>query len=130
VSETAPSPPPSPPPPPTSAQRQPPLSFAGRSPFDERRLQWQGAGNILLALYCIFGAGGAGGIFFGILFLLLAIATWVIAFQYGWDWYMIPSDYRRGIVAVGASIGVAFIYIFFGIFFLVIWVCMHLADWM
>jgi hypothetical protein len=119
-----------PPPSPTSAPGQPPLSIAGRSPFDARRLQWQGAGNILLALYCIFGAGGAGGVFFGILFLLLALATWVIAFRADWNWYSIPPDYRRVIVAVGAAIGVTFTYIFFGIFFLVIWICMHLADWM
>ena len=109
---------------------RPPLSIAGRSPFDERRLHWQGAGNILLALYCIFGAGGAGWVFFGVLFLLLAIATWVIAFRADWDWYSIPRDYRLGVVAAGASIGVTFVYIFFGIFFLVIWVLRHLADWM
>lgn len=109
---------------------QPPLSIAGRSPFDEIRLKWQGAGNILLALYCLFGAGGTGGVFFGIVFLLLAVSTWVIAYQASWEWYAIPPDFRRGIVAVGASIGVAFTYLFFGIFFLVIWVCAHLADWM
>jgi hypothetical protein len=78
----------------------------GRSFFDRRRLQWQGAGNLLLALYCIFGAGGPGGVFFGILFLALAIATWTIAFMAGWDWYKIPPDFRRGIVAVGAVVGV------------------------
>jgi len=115
---------------PPSQPSQPPLSIAGRSPFDERRLKWQGAGNILLALYCIFGPGGAGGIVFGILFLLLAVATWVIAFNAGWDWHSIPRDYRIGIVAVGATIGITFIYIFFGIFFLVIWIFTHLADWM
>src|ERR1039457_6883803 len=95
---------------------RPPLSIAGRSPFDERRLHWQGAGG--------------GGVFFGVLFLLLAIATWVIAFRADWDWYSIPRDYRLGVVAAGASIGVTFVYIFFGIFFLVIWVLRHLADWM
>lgn len=119
-----------PPQPPTSTPGQPPLSIAGRSPFDARRLHWQGAGNILLALYCIFGAGGAGGVFFGILFLLLALATWVIAFRANWDWYSIPPDYQRVIVAVGAVIGVTFTYLCFGIFFLVIWICMHLGDWM
>lgn len=122
MSETTPmpqSPPPS----------QPPLSVMGRSFFDRRRLQWQGAGNLLLALYCIFGAGGAGGVFFGILFLALAIATWTIAFMAGWEWYNIPPDFRRGVVAVGAVVGVTMTYIFFGIFFLVIWICIHLADW-
>lgn len=109
---------------------QPPLSVAGRSPFDQIRLKWQGVGNTVLALYCMFGAGGAGGVFFGIVFLALGIATWVIAYQADWQWYAIPPDFRRGVVAVGAAIGVAFTYLCFGVFFLVIWIFTHLADWM
>src|SRR5690348_13158961 len=103
MSESAPLPPP----------RKLPLTFMERSPVDETRLKWQGAGNIPLALYCIFGAGGVGGVFVGILFLLLALATWVIAFRAGWNWYSIPPDYQRVIVAVGVAIGVTFTYIFF-----------------
>ena len=110
--------------------RQPPLTIAGRSFFDQTRLMWQGAGNILIALYCFFGAGGAGGIIFGILFLSLAIATWVIAGLASWDWYGIPPDYRRVIVGIGAVIGVTMMYLFFGIFFLVIWVVTHIGDWL
>jgi hypothetical protein len=101
----------------------------GRSPFDETRLRWQGAGNIVLALYCLFGAGGAGGIVFGILFISLAVVTWVITRFGSRDWYSIPPT-ERYIAGTGAIIGVAAIYLTFGIFFLTIWFIMLIADWM
>jgi hypothetical protein len=117
VSESAPSP--------TSL----PCTIMGRSPFDEVRLRWQGAGNLLLALYCMFGVGGIGGVIFGILFILLAGATWTITSFGRRDWYSIPPN-GRIIAGFGAVIGVAFVYIFFGIFFFTIWFIMLIANWL
>jgi hypothetical protein len=114
---------------PTQSSGAVPFSIMGRSPFDETRLRWQGAGNIVLALYCLFGAGGAGGIVFGILFISLAVATWVITRFGSRDWYSIPPT-ERYIAGTGAIIGVAAIYLTFGIFFLTIWFIMLIADWM
>jgi hypothetical protein len=106
-----------------------PLTIKGRSPFDERRLQWQGTGSILLALYCMLGVGGAGGIIFGILFLLLALATWIIT-RFGFrDWYSIPTG-QRIIAGTGSVIGLAILYLAFGVFFLTIWFILLICDWM
>ena len=114
---------------PTEASRAMPFSIMGRSPFDSIRLRWQGAGNIILALYCLFGAGGAGGIVFGILFIALAVATWVITSFGSRNWYSIPPA-ERYIAGTGAIVGVTVIYVTFGIFFLTIWFIMLIAKWM
>jgi len=37
---------------------------------------------------CVFSAGGGGGLFFGILFLVQALATWVIAFLADWKFIL------------------------------------------
>jgi hypothetical protein len=69
----------------------------------------------------MFGAGGVGGIILGILFILLALATWVITLFGEREWYSI-STAGQLIAGTGSVIGVVVIYITFGVFFLIIWV--------
>ena len=45
----------------------------------------------------MFGAGGVGGVIFGVLFILLAVATWAITSFETRDWYYTAgwADYCR-----------------------------------
>jgi hypothetical protein len=108
---------------PSVEQDRLPLIYAsGRSAVDSTRLRWSGAGNAILATYFLFGSkSGAFGIVVGILIIALGLAVWVITRFGTRQWYSI-SPVARGIAATGSVIGVAIMYITFGIFFLIIWI--------
>ena len=97
-----------------------PLTIAGRSPFDPIRLRWGGGGTIVLGVVAL-AQGNAGGIIFGILLIGLGVGTWVVTGFGGTPWFALSST-QRGIAGPGAFLGLLFLYMFFGIFFLVIWV--------
>ena len=108
---------------PSVEQDRLPLIYAsGRSAVDSTQLRWSGAGNAILAAYFLFGSkSGAFGIVVGILIIALGLAVWVITRFGTRQWYSI-SPVARGIAATGSVIGVAIMYITFGIFFLIIWI--------
>jgi hypothetical protein len=82
------------PPMPEPTQREymkPPLTIRGWSFFDKVRFRWGGVGDIVLGISLI---GGAHNIIFGILFIMLGIATWIFTGfgvrghqEFGDDWY-------------------------------------------
>jgi hypothetical protein len=106
-----------------------PLTIAGRSPFDPIRLRWSGLGNILLGMGCAFGAGGVGGVVFGILFILLGIATWIITKFGAIPWHEV-SGVSRVLVSTGAIIGTVFLYLFFFYLFIFFFVLKIVLKWM
>jgi hypothetical protein len=59
-------------------ERELPLTIGGWSFFDKARLRWGGAGDIALGISLIVGAHNAGGIVFGVLFIMLGVATWIL----------------------------------------------------
>jgi hypothetical protein len=105
-----------------------PLTIAGRSPFDGIRLRWSGIGNLILAVACASG-GNVAGIIFGVIFLILAIATWSITRLGTRPWYAL-SPGARALAGTGSVIGLVFLYLCFGIFFLTIWFIKVLAQMM
>jgi hypothetical protein len=106
-----------------------PLTIAGRSPVDGTRLRWAGAGNLLLGLGCIFGAGGGGGIFFGIVFLALGAAT-IILTRFGTvPWHHLSKNVKP-VVATGAAVGLAWL-CFFLFWLFILWVAAKtVLKWM
>jgi hypothetical protein len=64
---------------------------------------------------------GAAGIVFGVLLLLLGIATWIFTRFGEISWYDM-SALGKGVAGVGSIVGNAFLYTFFFIFFATIWV--------
>ena len=103
-----------------------PLEFNGRSPFDGIRIRWAG-----LALVC-FGVGlpftaEPAGIVFGVLFLALGVATWLLSsFGARW-WYDIPTP-QRYIVGTGAIIGTLTFIVFVGGFLVIAWLITIFAN--
>jgi hypothetical protein len=109
-----------------------PLTIRGWSFFDKVRFRWGGGGDVLLGISLIVIGGNAGGIIFGLLFIILGIATWIFTnFGRGrgpsqpskdkGDWYlawnsMTPTG--RGIASTGSVIGNLFLFILF--FYIVI----------
>jgi hypothetical protein len=106
-----------------------PLNIAGRSPVDGIRLRWAAIGNLILGLGCIFGAGGGGGIFFGIVFLALGVATIYLTRFGAVPWHNIPKNVKP-VVAAGSAIGLAWLCIFFFWLF-ILWVAFKtVLKWM
>jgi hypothetical protein len=108
-----------------------PLTIRGWSFFDKVRFRWGGAGDILLGISLI---GGAHNIVFGVLFIILGIATWVYTKFGNGDtslvvdadpggWYTAwnsMSTAGRVIAGIGSVIGVLFLYIVF-FWFVIAW---------
>jgi Double zinc ribbon len=118
--------------------RKPPLTIAGWSFFDKVRFRWGGVGDIVLGIALIGGGHSAGAIIFGILFIALGIATWVLTKfgvrgyeEFGDNWYSAwnsMSTTERAIAGTGSVIGMLFLYVLF--FWLVIlrWVWRYIID--
>lgn len=87
-----------------------PLTIAGRSPFDPIRLRWGGFGTILLGVLIVFTAEIAG-IVFGIILILLGLATWRLSGFGRIGWFDIPAPHHY-IVGAGAIIGFIFLNVF------------------
>jgi len=117
---------------------KPPLTIAGWSLFDKVRFRWGGAGGILLGISLIGGGHSAGATVFGLLFIGLGIATWVLtgfgsrgSKEFGDDWYAAwnsMSTNGRVIAGTGAVIGVSFLYILFFWFFIIRWVIKNIIT--
>jgi len=95
-----------------------PLTIAGRSPFDPIRFRWGGAGSVALGVAVMFTGAGAG-IVFGILLVLLGIATWFFTKFGVTSWYDMSAA-GKVIAGTGSVIGCAFLYIFLLTFFAVL----------
>jgi hypothetical protein len=108
-------------------QARPPLTIGGWSFFDKVRFRWGGFGDIVLGIALIGGGGSAAAAVFGVLFILLGIATWVLTGfggggQEGPDnwyaaWYKMSAT-ARAVAGTGSVIGVLFIYLVFFWFFI------------
>src|SRR5664280_2245881 len=81
----------------------PPPTIAGRSPFDHIRFRWGGAGSIALGVAIMFTGAGAG-IVFGILLVLLGIATWIFTKFGETSWYDMSAA-GKVIAGTGSVIG-------------------------
>lgn len=93
-----------------SLPRRLPFTIAGRSPFDSIRLRWGSLGCAALGTVIIF-AGGAVGVIFGILFILLGIATGWLTGLGKTDWYDVDPP-GRYVAGTGAIIGFVFAWVF------------------
>lgn len=96
-----------------------PLTVAGRSPVDPIRLRWGGGGAVALGVLAMFN--GAGGFVVGVLLALLGVATWVVTAFGATPWPALSSP-RKAVAGVGVAVGLTFLYLFFGIFFLIMWI--------
>jgi zinc-ribbon domain len=126
--------PPSGPPMPAPAPRtySKPLTIGGWSPFDKVRLRWGGGGCIVLGIALIASGHSAGATVFGLLFIGLGIATWIITqfgtrgqAEFNGEWHSAwnsMSTGGRAIAGTGAVIGLVFVYLLFFWFFIIIWV--------
>jgi hypothetical protein len=97
-----------------SLPRRLPFTIAGRSPFDPIRLRWGDLGCVVLGTMILF-TGQVTGIIFGILFILLGIATWLVTAFGETDWYDVDPP-GRYVAGTGAVVGFIFIS-----FFLLTW---------
>jgi hypothetical protein len=116
--------------------------IAGWSLFDKVRYRWGAAGDILLGLCLIVGVHNAGGIIFGILFIMLGIATCILTnFGRGSSslsndqdpggWYTAwnsMSTNGRIISGVGSVIGYLFFVVVFFWFFIIRWVWKYIIN--
>jgi hypothetical protein len=77
-----------------------------------------GIGDILLGVSLIGAIHNAGAIIFGVLFIILGIATLILGGFGRKPWFdMSPGS--RGIAGTGAVIGMLFLYLIFFYFFLI-----------
>jgi hypothetical protein len=120
---------------------RPPLTIGGWSLFDKVRYRWGGAGDILLGICLVVGVHSAGGIIFGLLFIMLGIATWIFTnFGRGrgslatdqdpGGWYTAwnsMSTNGRIIAGVGSVIGYLFFVVLFFWFFIIRLVWKHIV---
>jgi hypothetical protein len=106
-----------------------PLTIKGRSPLSESGFRWGGAGSLILGLACAFGAGGVAGIFFGILFIMLAIATWGFSLFGTMPWDRMSAA-GRVLAGTGSVIGVAFLLILVLWLVAFFWVFKVILGWM
>jgi len=88
--------------------RNPPLTIAGRSPFNGIRLRWGGLGAVILGIALMFSMHNGGAIAFSVLLILLGIVTWVTTSFGRVYWYDIPMGFRV-VAGAGSVIGLAFI---------------------
>lgn len=107
--------------------RNPPLTIAGRSPFDGIRFRWGGVGDVLLGISLIGALHNGGAIVFGILFMVLGIATWIFSGFGKTSWYAMPTA-GRVIAGTGSIIGLLFIYLVFFYFFILRWVWRYIIS--
>jgi hypothetical protein len=117
--------------PPPRVYRKPPLTIGGWSFFDKVRFRWGGGGAIILGISLIGGGHSAGAAIFGVLFIGLGIATWVLTGfgsrgreEWGDDWYSAwnsMSTNGRVFAGTGSVIGVLFVYLLFFWFFIIRW---------
>jgi hypothetical protein len=119
-----------------------PPTIRGWSLFDKVRFRWGGGGDILLGICLIVGVHDAGGIIFGLLFIMLGIATWIFTnFGRGrgpsnpkkdnGDWYlawnsMTPTG--RGIASTGSVIGNVFLFILFFYIVIIRWFWKYIIE--
>lgn len=115
-----------------------PLTIAGWSFFDKVRFRWGGAGDIVLGIALIGSGHSAGATVFGLLFIGLGIATWVLTGfgsrgqeEFRGDWHSAwnsMSTNGRVIAGTGSVIGVLFLYVLFFWFFIIRWVIKHIIT--
>jgi hypothetical protein len=96
----------SPPPP------QLPLTIAERSLFDGIRIRWGGLGSFGLGVGLLF-TEQAAGVVFGIVLILLGLATWILSGFGNVGWFDIPKP-QRYIVGTGAVVGFLSFVVFVG----------------
>lgn len=117
--------------------RDPP-SIGGWSFFDRTRFRFGGAGDIVLGIALIGSGHSAGSTVFGLLFIALGLATWIITGfglrghgEFGDDPYSAwksMSTGGRAIAGTGSVIGVVFCYILFFWLFLILWIIRVVAG--
>lgn len=104
--------------------------------FDKVRFRWGGFGDILLGIAMIGGGGSAAAAVFGVLFIALGIATWVLTGFGGAggtdpvNWYTAwhgMSTPRRAVAGTGVVIGLLFVYAIFFWFFILKMVWRHIV---
>jgi hypothetical protein len=86
-----------------------------------------GVGNILLGVSLIGGVHNGGAIVFGVLFIILGVATWILG-GFGrrpWD-RMSPAS--RRIAGTGAVVGMLFLYVLFFWFVILRWVWRYIIN--
>jgi hypothetical protein len=86
-----------------------------------------GAGNILLGVALIGGGHSAGAAVFGVLFILLGVATWILGGFGRRPWDEMPPAHRA-IAGTGAVIGMLFLYVLFFWFFILRLVWKYIID--
>lgn len=131
-----PSGPPMPPPAPRAYTK--PMTIRGWSPFDKVRLRWGGGGCIVLGIALIGSGHSAGSIIFGLLFIGLGLATWILSqfglrgqAEFGGEWHSAwnsMSTGGRAVAGTGAVIGLAFVYLLFFWFFIIRWVIKNIIT--
>lgn len=81
-----------------------PLRYGrGRSLVDTTRLRWGGFGDVLIGTALVF-QGSAAAIVFGVPFIILGIAVWVVT-RFGTIHYTTLSPAKKAVAAIGATIG-------------------------
>jgi hypothetical protein len=123
---------------PPRAYTKPPFTIGGWSFFDKVRFRWGGGGDIVLGIALIGGGHSAGATVFGLLFIALGIATWILTQfgvrgrdDFGDDWYSAWNsmpDGGKAVAGTGSVIGMLFLYILFFWFFIIIWIIKILTD--
>jgi hypothetical protein len=124
-------------PPPAPREYRDAPNIGGWSFFDRTRFRWGGAGDIVLGIALIGSGHSAGSTIFGLLFIALGIATWIIT-HFGvrghdefngspYSAWNSMSTNGRAVAGTGSVIGVVFIYILFFWFFIILWVIKTVA---
>jgi len=119
--------------------RRPPLTIGGWSFFDKVRYRWGGFGDIVLGICLIAATHNAGGIIFGVLLIILGIATWSLTGfgvrgknEFGGeDWYSAwnaMSTTGRAVAGVGSVVGMVFLYVFFFYLVIIRWVWRYIVE--
>lgn len=88
-----------------------------------------GVGNIILGVALIGSSNGsAGGVVFGVLFMILGVTTLILGRFGRKPWFdMSPASQR--IAGTGAVIGMLFLYILFFWFVALRWVWRNIVTW-
>ena len=86
-----------------------------------------GTGNIILGVALIGGGHSAGSIVFGVLFILLGVATWILGGFGRRPWDEMPPA-SRAVAGTGAVIGMLFLYVLLFWFFILRWVWKYIID--
>jgi hypothetical protein len=115
-----------------------PPSIGGWSFFDRTRFRFGGAGDIIIGIALIGSGHSAGSTVFGLLFIILGLATWIITGfglrgqgEFGDDPYSAwksMSAGGRSIAGTGSVIGVVFCYLLFFWLFLILWIIRAVAG--